>query len=155
MKPGIFDPWRQENPVPAAENYVQTADADSTDSSDPFCARFAGRRYSINVWLKAEEPDSAQKAVGAIIDAIYALSRAAPKALEGSAVSLSDGRPANASSICFRDGSRGINVLSSSTGNLKHAGAVDALAALFRSLSNQSAAFAKILEDRGIHVAVK
>lgn len=153
MKPGVFDPWRQERPE--LEETPQSPPLEA-DEIQRFCVRFEGRRYGINVWLSKhvdddlpETPESNEAALKIIIDAVYEISKKYSETLVGSVISVGD-MPETEYTVTLRDGSRSVTIVSPSAGGLKLVQAVDTMAAWFRALINRHDDVSRVFSTRNI-----
>ena len=139
MKPGIFDPWRQERPPdPPTVKPATTASDPEGEPEEQRCVRFVGKRGGLRISLTqasdTEEVDDATlnaAAIAVLIDSIYEISKQFPETLEDTAIALGNVNE-NDYTVVLRDGTRSITVISPSIGDLKYTRAIDILASFFR-----------------------
>lgn len=156
-KPGIFDPWRQEEAPPKPSMPTPIELADDGDKVE-HCVRYPGYRAGLNVWLPGlgrEDEAAMVEARDRLIDAVHKVSAIEEGARVFKTWDIHLGTVEHGSAVTFSDGKRAVTIIAAYTGEQMGGRAIDCLSLALREASNASDRVAEILTALRIKPYVK
>lgn len=160
MGKGIFDPWRQSTPAPAAKKDlrappkpVEEYDQDA-EEVEKVCVAFRGTRAGVNIWIDptALSPDEyVTVAQYKLVDVVFELRPTQEDFLMRRGVSFDPNMPG----LAISDETRTFVVGVEAQDDQLMKRGVDTLSMALRAVINEEPAAAKIIRDAGIKPFVK